>query len=138
MVAVFGIALIAIAVDLGLVQMPWRLGQVPAEYLTRWGAARAYFYFGVRFGLAFTTVVPYAVTLSLFAVLSLKGQATSALIGGALFGLGRTVLIGPGSRRATWLSWFLYRRPGVRRWWKALSVVATVLIVACECGVINS
>jgi hypothetical protein len=129
---VVAVAALAALIDLGFVRRSHRLGQVPRDYARKWGATRAYALYGARFGAAFTTLVPYAATYTLFAVLTLTLPLGSAALGGALFGLGRTILIGPGSLVATELSSFLFRGRGVRRRWIAVSFVLSALLAATQ------
>jgi hypothetical protein len=125
-------AVLAIAVDLGIVRQTHRLGQVPREYFRKWGSAKAYTLYGLRFGAGFTTLVPYAATYTLFAVLAIAQPFASAALCGAFFGLGRTVLIGPGSLIATELSRVLFRNRGVRRWWVSASLILSTLLAATQ------
>jgi hypothetical protein len=131
---VVAVAALAVLIDLGLVRKSHRLGQVPRDYARKWGMTKAYALYGARFGAAFTTLVPYAATYTLFAALTLTLPLGSAALGGALFGLGRTILIGPGSLVATRLSSFLFRGSGVRQKWIAVSFVLSALLAATQLG----
>jgi hypothetical protein len=72
-----------------------RRGQVPVEWLTRYGFTRGYLFYGIALGAGVFTFVPFAATFAVFAAASLLPGISVALAAGAAFGAGRAVLVGP-------------------------------------------
>jgi hypothetical protein len=123
------IAIAAVAIDANLLKLQNRSGQVPAVWYGRYGPQRSYAMYGFLFGAGFATLRPHAVIYTVFAALALLAPLPAAALGGAVFGLGRTVVIGPASLRATAVSWLLYRSPRVHRVWSAVSIVLSVALL---------
>lgn len=115
-------AILAVLMDAKLLKLRTWGSQVPPVWFARYGPQRSYAMYGFMLGSGLATARPYAVTYPAFAALALLAPFPEAILGGALFGLGRTVLIGPGSLRATAVSRLLYRAPGVHRVWSVLAV----------------
>lgn len=136
-VSVATTAVVAILVDTRLLRTRSHGSQVPPVWLARHGPTRSYAMYGFMLGSGFATARPYAVIYAVFLALALLSPFPQALMGGALFGLGRTALIGPASFRATAISLLLYRSPRSRRVWSTVSVMlsaALVLLVAVSAG----
>jgi hypothetical protein len=87
-------ALFAIAADLELVRLPSRHKQVPQSWYGVYGPLRSYAYYGLILGGGLLTEIPFAVTYSIFAAALILPLPDAVLLG-ALFGLGRTGIVGP-------------------------------------------
>jgi hypothetical protein len=131
---VAGAAVVAVGIDTHLLHVHNRTGQVPAVWFARYGPQRSYAIYGFLFGAAFATLRPFAVIYAIFLALGMLVGFPAAVFGGALFGLGRTVLIGPASLRATGAALVLYRAPGVHRYWAGGSVVLSLTLVWTAIG----
>jgi hypothetical protein len=96
-VLAIAVCLGAAAVDLRWLRLPTllRRGQVPVEWLTRYGFTRGYLFYGVALGAGVFTFVPFAATFAAFAAAALLPGIAVALVAGAAFGTGRAILVGP-------------------------------------------
>jgi hypothetical protein len=90
--------------------------------------------YGFLFGAAFATLRPFAVIYAIFLALGMLAGFPAAILGGLLFGLGRTVMIGPASVRATAASRVLYRAPRVHRYWAGGSVALSLILAWTAIG----
>lgn len=134
---VIAAAVAATLVDARVIHVKSTGSQVPPVWLTRYGPQRSYGMYGFMFGVAFATIRTYAVIYAVFLAMGLLGTFPTAAAGGALFGLGRTAIIGPASLRATLVSKVLYRGRGVWRAWtlgSAALSAATVLVALRSAG----
>lgn len=127
--AVVATAVVAIGIDTRLLRGASKGRQVPGTWLRRYGPQRAYALYGLRFGMAFTTLRPFAVIYVLFVALAVLVSLPVAMLCGALFGFGRTAIVGPASFGSVVSSKFLYHGVGVRRIWATISVALTVVLV---------
>lgn len=123
---VIGVALVAIAIDLRIVPGASRGKQVPSPWLGRYGPQRAYLLYGLKFGAAFSTLRPYAVVYPVFAALAFVGSLPAAVLCGAIFGVGRTAIVGPGSFKSVLTSRALFHGRWTRQVWTAASIVLSV------------
>jgi hypothetical protein len=112
---VFALLVAGSARDLGLLEFPKLGRQVPATWLARYGPARSFAFFGVFLGSGLLTHVPYAITYGVFGAAALTLPLPHALLAGAAFGIGRTVLVGPASFAIEPASRILYRSAAARR-----------------------
>lgn len=116
--------------DLGLLRVPRQERQVPQSWLVRYGPARSYFLYGLELGAGLVTYIPFATTYALFTASALVLGLADAIFVGILFGLGRTLLVGPinlDQRLVRWLGdhYGIAYGPLSR-----LSVAAALLVVA--------
>jgi hypothetical protein len=120
------VAIVAIAIDLRLVPGASRGKQVPSPWLGRYGPQRAYALYGLKFGAAFGTLRPFAVIYPTFAALALLVSLPTAVLCGAVFGIGRTAIVGPASFKSVWTSKALYHGRWTRQAWTATSIVLSL------------
>lgn len=87
----------AIAFDLHWLALPHRLrrGQVPVQWLSRYGLSRGYFLYGLSLGAGIFTFVPFALTFVAFSASALLAPFSGAVAAGAAFGVGRAALVAP-------------------------------------------
>jgi hypothetical protein len=83
------------ASDIGWRHRKIELGQVPPEWTRRYGVPQAFLMYGAALGAGVATHVEYGITYMAFATASLLIPLPWALLGGAMFGLGRTWAVGP-------------------------------------------
>jgi hypothetical protein len=88
------VAVLAMAADTVHTPMPARHIQVPKSWYGRYGPVRSYALYGLVLGAGLLTDIPYAVTYTIFAS-GLVLPIGLAVLLGALFGLGRTAVVGP-------------------------------------------
>lgn len=84
------------AIDLRLVRRAaiFGKGQVPSRWLIQYGFARAYTAYGVALGAAVFTYAPFALVYSVLTITALMVGLESAVLAGAVFGLGRATPLG--------------------------------------------
>jgi len=128
--AICGLALTAaIMMDLGLLKRSCRRRQVPATWTRRYGWHEAFFLYGVILGSGLATYVATAATYGLFAVATLAVPPSTAVVIGAAFGFGRTLIAGLGSLAPGWTSRILYRSRYSRPFARVGSVLTTSLML---------
>jgi hypothetical protein len=103
------VAVVSLLIDLRLLRRPLRGSQVPQTWVRRYGFVRGFALYGLFLGSGLLTHVPHAATYTLFAGLCLFLPPWSAVVAGALFGLGRTAIVGPAALAADPASKLLYR-----------------------------
>jgi hypothetical protein len=124
------VAFAAVGLDVGVLRPRRRGRQVSPAWYTRYGPRRSYLYFGAVLGAAIGTIRPFAVSYVVFCAAALWLPLHLALLAGALFGLGRTGIIGPASLRATTCSRVLYRARHAHAAWSVVSVAASLVVPA--------
>jgi hypothetical protein len=127
-------ALAAALSDLGHVELPRQQRQVPQSWYGRHGPIGSYVRYGLGLGAGLATNVTYAAEYTVFLGAGLLLPIASAVIVGALFGLGRTILVGPlacSNRTANrWDSFFNQAGPIALR---GLSAFTSVALAAVAC-----
>lgn len=91
------VAIASILSDLRVVSLKGSERQVNRSWTRQFGAVGGYFRFGLMLGAGLLTFVPFAVLFSTFTLASTMLSLPSAAAVGALYGLGRTLLVGPGA-----------------------------------------
>jgi hypothetical protein len=126
-----GVVVFAVLLDLGVIRWRDRTGQVDPYWRARFGPRRSFFFYGAVFGFGWLTVKPSAVFYSATALLGLMLPLPEVLVGGALVGIGRTILVYPLSYRATGASCILSRgRWASYAWHRAGAAVSIASLVA--------
>jgi hypothetical protein len=120
------VAVVAVGIDLRVIPGAGRGKQVPSPWLKRYGPQRAYALYGLKFGAAFSTLRPFAVVYPVVAAVGLLVSLPMALVCGAVFGIGRTAIVGPASFKSVWTSQALYHGRFTRQVWTATSVVLSL------------
>jgi hypothetical protein len=92
---IVGLAIVIVLAEFDRVSLPRQAWQVPRPWYARYGPTRAYAMYGFWLGAGLATNVTYAVEYLVFVGAGLMMPLGPALLAGALFGLGRTVLVGP-------------------------------------------
>lgn len=69
--------------------------QVPVAWSARFGPRRSFWMYGLVLGAAVFTFVPYALAYCVLAGTALFGSVKTSIEAGALFGVGRSVFVGP-------------------------------------------
>lgn len=121
---------LAVLVDLGLLQWRDRRGQANPEWRVRFGHIRSYFLYGFLFGSGWLTLKPSATYYAVIAVAAGYLPLGHAVLAGALFGIGRTILVYPASYRATAVSLVIARGRHSYRLMRAAGVTVTLSMLA--------
>ena len=130
MVGFFTVALLASLIDLGVVHRPLVGRQVPATWVRRHGWSRSYAMYGIILGSGLLAHIPYALTLTVFAAVGLLLPPGPAITVGLVFGLTRTVLVGPAALHAEISSRLLYESSWSQRLVPKLSILTCVIFAA--------
>lgn len=128
--AVALVALVACLVELRVVHIGGHQKQVNAHWYRRYGPTRSYAAYGLMLGSAIATLRPFSFVYPAFAATALLVPFKGALLCGAVFGLGRTAFLGPASYRATFMSKVLYRSGSAFAFWRGLSMVSSLALLA--------
>lgn len=113
--------------DLGKIHIPHQRRQVPQSWLSRYGPMRSYALYGMGLGAGVLVDTPYAVAYPVFAASALLLPLGPAVAVGLLFGVGRSVLVGPVNLRKSVVVWAERSLPNAYR---ALPKVSALLSVA--------
>jgi hypothetical protein len=124
------VAVYSVLADAGKVRFWRRRSQVPAAWYARYGPTQSYVLYGLFLGAGILTYVPYGVVYGAFAAMATLLSLPQAALGGALFGIGRTLTTGPASFYAEPVSRLLFRSPRAQARSAKLSVALTIALVA--------
>jgi hypothetical protein len=131
---VAAVALVAVLMELRILKVRGRQGQVDARWYRKFGPVRAYAAYGLMLGSAIATLRPFAFVYPVLAATGLLVPFPDAVLCGAVFGLGRTVLLGPASYRATFFSCVLHRHAYAFAAWRGVSTTASLFILGTMAG----